>query len=84
MTFISYCDIIYADYTREGENSVKTEVSEKEETLEKNRSTEESISQRSWIMLRRRELEVISHFLNVAQKSINNIKDVISRCQADE
>lgn len=51
---------------------------------EKEQSVEDIIPKRSFIMLRRQEIEVISRFLKVAETSINNIKDVISRCQADE
>ena len=52
--------------------------------VEKSQKTEDVTSKRSFIILRRQELEVISRFLNVAQKSINNIKTVISECQTDD
>ena len=52
--------------------------------VEKSQKNEKASSESSWIILRRHELEVISRFLNVAQKSIDNIKDVIFKCQADE
>ena len=73
---------------------MKTELSEEEEIrasvdascdrAEKGQGNEEATCQRSWIILRGQEVEAISRFLSLAQKSINNIKDVISKSQSGE
>ena len=45
---------------------------------------EQRISSQSWMILRRHEIEAISRFLSVAEKSISRIKDVILNAQSNE
>ena len=64
--------------------ALREELSEAEEVVAaepREADREEKRLGSSWVMLRSRDVEVISRFLNVAERAISTIREVISKNQ---